>query len=57
MLRQKGPHKPKFAYDVFRIHSFMIDTDLIEYNIVDDTKTALLRCFVFLFPSSKMETI
>ena len=34
MLRGKGPHKPKFAYDIVRIHSLMIYTDLIEYNIV-----------------------
>ena len=42
MLRGKGPHKPEFAYD------FMIYTDLIEYNIVGDTKTSLLRFFLFI---------
>ena len=26
----------------------MIYTDLIEYNIVGDTKTPLLRCFLFI---------
>ena len=46
MLRRKGPHKPEFAYDIFRIHSFMIYTDLIEYNIVGETKVRLLRCFL-----------
>ena len=30
MLRGKGAHKPKFAYDIVRIHSLMINTDLIE---------------------------
>ena len=30
MLRGKGLHKPNFAYDIVRIHSFMIYTDLIE---------------------------
>ena len=30
MLRRKGPHKPEFAYDIVRIHSLMIYTDLIE---------------------------
>ena len=30
MLRGKGPHKPDFAYDIVRIHSLMIYTDLIE---------------------------
>ena len=48
MLRGKGPHKPEFAYDIVRIHSFMIYTDLIEYNIVGDTKAPLLRCFPFI---------
>ena len=48
MLRGKGPHKPDFAYDSVRIHSLMIYTDLIEYKIVGDTKTPLLRCFLFI---------
>ena len=48
MLRRKGPHKPDFAYDIVRIHSLMIYTDLIEYNTVCDTKAPLLRCFPFI---------
>ena len=48
MLRGKGPHKPEFAYDIVRIHSLMIYTDLIEYNIVGDTKAPLLRFFPFI---------
>ena len=48
MLRGKGPHKPEFAYDIVRNHSLMIYTDLIEYNIVGDTKALLLRCFPFI---------
>ena len=48
MLRGKRPHKPEFAYDIVRIHSLMIYTDLIEYNIVYDTKAPLLRCFLFI---------
>ena len=48
ILRGKGPHKPESAYDIVRIHSLMIYTDLIEYNIVGDTKVPLLRCFLFL---------
>ena len=48
MLRGKRPHKPKFAYDIVRIHSLMIYTDLIEYNIVGDTKIPLLRCIPFI---------
>ena len=48
MLRGKGPHKPEFAYDIVRIHSLMIYTDLIEYNIVGDPKASLRRCFPFI---------
>ena len=48
MLREKGPHKPEFAYDIVRIHSLKLYTDLIEYNIVGDTKAPLLRCFLFI---------
>ena len=48
MLRGKGPHKPEIAYDIVRIHSLMIYTDLIEYKIVGDTKAPLLRCFPFI---------
>ena len=48
MLRAKGPQKPENAYDIVRIHSLMIYTDLIEYNIVGDTKAPLLRCFLFI---------
>ena len=45
MLRGKGPPKPEFAHDIVCIHSLMIYTDLIEYNIIGDTKASLLRCF------------
>ena len=48
MLRGKGPHKPDFAYDIVRIHSLMVYTDLIEYNIVGATKAPLPRCFPFI---------
>ena len=44
----KGPHEPTFAYDIVRIHSFMIYTDIVENNFVGDTKTPLLPCFPFL---------
>ena len=47
MLRGKGPHKPEVAYDIVRMHSLMIYTDLIQYNIFGDTKAPLLRCFPF----------
>ena len=44
----KGPHEPEFAYDIVRIHSLTIYSDLVEYNVVGDTKTHLLRCFPFI---------
>ena len=48
MLRRKGPHKPEFVYDIVLIHFLNIYTDLIEHNIVGDTKAPLLRCFLFI---------
>ena len=48
MLKGKGPHKPKFASGIVRIHFLIIYIDLIEYNIVGDTKAPLLRCFPFI---------
>ena len=44
----KGPHEPKFAYDNVRIHSLMIYSDKVEYNMVGDIKSSLLRCFPFI---------
>ena len=47
VLRTKGPHKPDFAYDIVRIHSILIYTDLSKFNIVGDTNapTAALHPF------------
>ena len=42
LMNGKGPHEPQFAYDIVRIHSLMIYSDLVEYNIVGDTKAHLL---------------
>ena len=44
----KGHHEPEFAYDIVRIHSLMIYSDLVEYNIFRDTKAPLIRCFPFI---------
>ncbi len=44
----KGPHEPEFAYDIVRIHSLMIYSDLVEYSIIGDTKVPLLQCFPFI---------
>ena len=43
----KVPQVPEIAYDIVRIHSLMIYSDLVEYNIIGDTKVPLLRCFHF----------
>ena len=47
LMLGKGPHRPLFAY-IVRIHSLMIYTDIVEYNIAGDTKAPLLRCFPFI---------
>ena len=44
----KGALEPQFAYDINRTHPLMISSDLVEYNIVGDTKGPLLRCFPFI---------
>ena len=43
-----GPHFLKFPYDIVRIHNLMIYSDIVEYNIVGDTKAALLRFIPFI---------
>ena len=48
LMSGKGPHEPTFAYDIVRIHSLMIYSDIVEYNIIGDTKAPLLRCFPFI---------
>ena len=48
LLIGKGTQEPEFAYDTVRIHSLMIYSNLVEYNIVGDVKTPLLRCFPFI---------
>ena len=44
----KGHHEPEFAYDIVRIHSQMIYSNIVEYNIVGDAKIPLLRCYHFI---------
>ena len=48
LMMGKGPHEPEFGYDIVRIHSLMIYSNIVEYNLVGDTKTPLLRCFPFI---------
>ena len=45
IMKGKSPHYPQYSYDIIRIHSLMIYSDIIEYNIVGDTK--LPYCVVF----------
>ena len=49
LMSGKGQHEPIFAYDIVCIFSLMIYTDIVECNIVGDTKAPLLRCFPFVF--------
>ena len=44
----KSPHEPTFLYDIVRIHSLTIYTDIVEYNIVGNTNLPLLHCFPFI---------
>ena len=48
LVMRKGPHEPEFAYDIVRIRSLMIYSNLVECNIVEDTKAPLLGCFPFI---------
>ena len=48
LMKGKGPHEPQLAYDLVRIRSLMICSDLVEYNFVGDTEAPLLRCFPFI---------
>ena len=43
MLRGKEARKLEFAYDFVRTHSLMVHKELIEHNIIGDTKAPLLR--------------
>ena len=54
LMSGKGPLEPTFAFDIFRIHSLMIYTDIGGYNTVGDTKAPLLRCFLF---TSKLKPV
>ena len=48
IMRGKRPHEPTFAHDIVRIQSLMFYTDIVEYNIVGNTKAPLLCCFLFI---------
>ena len=46
---------PNF-YDIVSIHSLMIYSDIVEYNIVGDTQFPLIQCFLFIL-ELKEETL
>ena len=48
LLIGKGTHEPEFAYNIVRIHSLTIYSNIVGYNIVGDTNAPLLRCFAFI---------
>ena len=48
IMKGKGPHYPQYSYDIIKIHSLMIYSDIIEHKIVGDTKTPLLLCIPFI---------
>ena len=48
IMKVKSLHYPQYFYDIIRIHSLMIYSDFIEYNIVGNTKTPLMRCIPFI---------
>ena len=48
MLRWKGHRKAEIAYDIVRMHSLILYTDLIEYKLVGATKAPLLHCIPFI---------
>ena len=52
-----GPHFPKFRYNIVRIHTLMIYSVFVEYNIVGDTKAALLKCIPFISKNKKADKI
>ena len=48
IMKGKGPYCFEYSYDILRKHASMIYSEIIEHNIVCDTKTPLLRCFSFI---------
>ena len=55
-MKEQGSHYLQYSQNIKRIHSLLIYSDIIEYNMVVDTKTPLLRCIPFISKVKKMET-
>ena len=43
-----GAHFLKFPYDIVRIHTLIVYSDIVDHKIVGDTKTVFLRCIPVL---------
>ena len=48
LIIRKCPYGPQIDYALVRIHSLMIFSNLVEWNIVGDTNAPLIRCFPFV---------
>ena len=48
IMKGKGSHYPQYSYDIIRIRSLMIYSDIIEHIIEADRKTPSLRCIPFI---------
>ena len=57
LISGAGPHFPKIPYDNVRIHTLMIYSDIVDYNIVGGTNTAPLRCIPFISKIKKEDII
>ena len=56
LMRGKEPHEPSFAYDIARIHSLMIYTDIVESGILLETQRHLCSVAFHSYPSSNLVT-
>ena len=53
IMKRKGPHFFQYSYDIVKIHSLMIYSDVKEYNIVGDTKTYFFALYSFYLQSEE----
>ena len=56
IMKGNGPHHPQKLYDIVRINSLMIYSDIIDYSIVGDTNTPLLRFISKVKKGDKIST-
>ena len=53
LMKIKCPLETQFAYDIVRIHSLMIYSDLVEYNIVGRHKSSLATMLSFYLKANE----